>query len=83
VAPQGGLVLQHGVHAALVAVPSAQWPDQTRVVPGEPDRSLLWRKLAGERAPHGVAMPMGLPPEPALAAQVRAWIEAGAPACRR
>ncbi len=83
VAPQGGLVLQRGAHAALVGVPSAQWPDQPRVVPGAPERSLLWRKLAGEQAPHGGAMPLGLPADEALAAQVRAWIEAGAPACRR
>ncbi|MCB9565068.1 MAG: DUF2214 family protein [Kofleriaceae bacterium] len=82
-APQGGLVLAGDPHRALVGVPSATWPDQLRVAPGDPDRSLLWRKLAGTQGPHGQPMPLGQPPDPTLAAQVATWIRAGAPACRR
>ncbi len=82
-APQGSLVLQQDAHRALVGVPSVQWPDQVRVVPGDAAASLLWRKLTGAQAPHGLAMPMGLPLDERLAALVKAWIEAGAPACRR
>lgn len=82
-APQGGLVLASGLHAAVVGVPSAQWPDPLRVAPGDPAASLLWRKLTGQQAPHGVAMPMGQPLDAELAAEVEAWIRAGAPACQR
>jgi putative membrane protein len=83
VAPQGQLVLAQGAHAVLVGVPSIQWPDQIRVVPGDAKSSLLWRKLTGRQAPHGLPMPMGLPMDEPLAEQVKAWIDAGAPACRR
>lgn len=82
-APQGGLVLQGRVHDVLVGVPSAQWPDQLRVVPGDPDASLLWHKVSGTQAPHGLAMPMGQPLDQPLADDIEAWIRAGAPACDR
>jgi uncharacterized membrane protein len=81
-APQGGMVLQDRFHEVLVGVHSTQWPDQIRVVPGDPEASLMYRKVAGTQAPHGLSMPMGLPLDPALAEEVKAWIEAGAPACR-
>lgn len=80
-APQGGMLLQDRFHEVLVDVPSSQWPDQIRVVPGDPEASLMYRKVAGTQAPHGLPMPMGLPLDPALAEEIKAWIEAGAPAC--
>jgi putative membrane protein len=81
--PQGQLVLEGDWRAALVDTPSAQWPTERRVVAGEPERSLLWRKLTGTQAPHGAAMPLGQTGDPDLAAAVEAWIRAGAPACER
>jgi len=82
-APQGGMLLQDRFHEVLVNVPSSQWPDQLRVVPGDPEASLMYRKVAGTQAPHGLSMPMGLPLDPALADEIEAWILAGAPGCNR
>jgi hypothetical protein len=84
-AAQGDLDLRRGrAYAALVDVPSAR--DGTpRVAPGEPERSLLWRKLAaatlGLAGVPGTPMPSGLPPLPAAELEaLRLWIRAGAPA---
>jgi putative membrane protein len=82
-APQGGLVLAGDQRAALVGKPSTLWPGETLVVPGDPHASLLWKKLGGTQASSGLSMPMGQPIDAALAAQVEAWIAAGAPACER
>jgi hypothetical protein len=86
VARVAGLVLTgDAVWDALVgAAPSnavAGGQGLLRVAPGDPDRSLLYRKLAKSvDAAMGVPMPWGGPylDEPALEV-VRAWIEAGAP----
>ena len=80
---QGGLVMDHDLHDALVEHPSAQWPTVTRVIPGDPDHSLLYLKVAGQQGIRGASMPLGQPTDPALAALVERWIRAGAPACKR
>lgn len=49
-----------------------------RVVPNDPDGSLLVAKL-GDAPPCGDAMPFGVPVDPVYVDAVRAWIEAGAP----
>jgi hypothetical protein len=66
-------------------VPSQADPETVRVAPGDPDRSMLWLKLAGRTlgiaGVPGTAMPIG---EPAVDAHeldaIREWILAGAPA---
>lgn len=82
-APQGGMVLEGDWHAALVGARSSQWPDQIRVVAGDPAASLAWQKLAGQQGWRGQTMPLSQTPDPALAAQFEAWIRAGAKRCGR
>lgn len=66
--------------AALVGVASTQQPSLQRVNPGNPDDSYLVRKLEGAAGISGARMPLGgAPLDPALIADVRAWISAGAP----
>lgn len=49
------------------------------IVPGEPDASLLYRKLAERTPPVGAQMPLDAPPlEPRDLALVRRWIAEGA-----
>ncbi|MFO7562492.1 MAG: hypothetical protein R6X02_07600 [Enhygromyxa sp.] len=62
------------LEAELVGAPSGTCDEWIRVVPGIPDESLLYLKIAGP-APCGSLMPgpSGLPPE--QAACVRSWIE--------
>jgi hypothetical protein len=83
---QGGLFLATSdLHGQLVGVPSQADPETVRVAPGDPDRSMLWLKLAGRTlgiaGVPGTAMPIG---EPAVDAHeldaIREWILAGAPA---
>ena len=82
-APQGGMVLEGDWHGALVGAKSSQWPDQIRVVAGDPAASLAWQKLAGTQGWRGQTMPLAQAPDPALAAQFEAWIRAGAKRCGR
>ena len=50
------------------------------VVPGQPDQSLLYRKVADDMPPCGARMPLGLAPlDPETLTQIRTWIEMGAP----
>jgi hypothetical protein len=68
--------------ASLVGVASAEAPTQTRVVPGDPDKSYLVMKLEGTHMAHGGAgarMPFGGAPLPAEEiGKVRKWIAEGA-----
>jgi hypothetical protein len=80
-----GLVLTGtDVYAHLVSVASATDGDILRVAPGDPDRSMLWLKLAARTIdlPNvpGSEMPIGDPAvgEAELEA-IRQWILAGAP----
>lgn len=77
----GGLDLSADAYAALVERKSVQWPKETRVVPGEPQRSLLFRKLAGTQGKFGQRMPLSSHADPALVEAVRVWIASGAPRC--
>ena len=74
----GGLDLQTDPAATLIDVPSSQWPDSVRVMPGEPSSSLFYLKLVAEQGEKGQPMPMGSPLDDATTAQVAAWIQAGA-----
>ena len=50
------------------------------VVPGQPDQSLLYRKVVDEMPPCGARMPLSLAPlKPEELTQIRTWIELGAP----
>ena len=85
-AAAGGLDLAAGAaYGNLVGVsaanPSAQAAGVLRVVPGDPDRSFLLRKLLGQLgAGEGSRMPLvGTPLSPSSLDLVRRWIAAGAP----
>ncbi|HVY83025.1 MAG TPA: hypothetical protein VG994_18720 [Steroidobacteraceae bacterium] len=66
-------------YAMLVNAPSVEVPSQSRVTPGDPDKSYLIQKLEG-RATVGGQMPLGQPPLPAATiAAIRQWIANGAP----
>jgi hypothetical protein len=50
------------------------------IVPGQPDQSLLYRKVADTMPPCGARMPLSLEPlKPEELTQIRTWIEMGAP----
>jgi hypothetical protein len=71
----GGLDFEASdLEAELVGAPSGTCDGWIRVVPGAPDESLLYLKIAGP-APCGTLMPApdGLPPD--QVACVRSWIE--------
>ncbi len=83
-APSGGLDLRPGAAwTSLVNVPSTIDPGTMRVLPGDQDASLLWRKLRagmlGIDDVPGAPMPLDLAPltQNELDA-VRLWIRAGA-----
>jgi hypothetical protein len=82
----GGLDLRAGTaYGSLVGHPATA-AAATRVVPGDPEASFLWRKLTGNLGPgEGTRMPAaGAPPLNALEMElVRAWIENGAAATGR
>jgi hypothetical protein len=75
---------QDAAHASLVRVPAADAGgmcgemNRVRVVPGEPDESLLYLKLSSD-APCGQQMPPGGQLSADVREQVRRWIELGAP----
>jgi hypothetical protein len=71
-------------YRSLVGVPSTYDAERTRVVPGAPESSLLWQKLAARTLKlEGVPLsPMPLADPPLSAAELEAvarWIAAGAP----
>lgn len=64
-----------GVESRLVGAPALACSGWTRVVPGSPEQSLLWRKLADPAPPCGASMPLGLGRLPAPVLEcVRQWI---------
>jgi hypothetical protein len=82
-APSGHLNLDDGVSwAHLVNVSSYEDPNLIYVVPGHPERSLLFAKINCDTPPVGSRMPYGFPSD-TLTAQQQAliwdWIAAGAP----
>jgi predicted CxxxxCH...CXXCH cytochrome family protein len=70
-----------GAQRELVGISSPMFPATPRVVAGNREGSLLWRKVAGNtQAADGTPMPTGTTGLPAnLLALVGAWIDAGAP----
>jgi hypothetical protein len=63
------------LEAQLVRRPVAMCTGRERVVPGRPEESFLFRKLADDTPPCGVRMPFGLPRlPPAVLSCVRDWI---------
>lgn len=62
----------------LVNVTSANWAPAVRVVPGDPDASVLWHKVTFSEA-YGLGMPpSGTPLSSEELATIREWIEQGA-----
>ena len=75
----GGLDLSTGVsYGNLVNRTSGGYPPALRVVPFDPDNSVLYGKLANT-GQYGGVMPPGSSIPPGELAKVRAWIVAGAP----
>ncbi len=86
----GGLDLQHNAYDVLVGPPPTGVPcaggEMGRVVPGSPEESLLYVKIAAKLddtpAPCGDVMPPGAnaaPLDPEEVELIRAWIAGGAP----
>jgi hypothetical protein len=77
-APAAGLDLDSASRDAMVDVPSPVHGVSILVVPGDPDASYLYQKLAEDPPAVGDRMPIGSPLDPTRLALVRAWIAAGA-----
>ncbi len=79
----GGLTLSEddvgAIYDALVDAPSSVLPDETLVIPGDPDNSYLVKKLEGAVDIDGDPMPPPYGIEDARVEDIRAWILAGAP----
>ncbi len=65
--------------ALLPDLMSEAVPGEPLVVPGDPEGSFLYRKLAGTHGDAGALMPLGVDRPIAERAWVEAWIEEGAP----
>ena len=82
--PSGHLNLDDGVSwGHLVNVAAYEDASLTYVVPGHPERSLLFQKINCDAPPVGSRMPYGFPSDaltPEQQALVWDWIAAGAPA---
>lgn len=59
--------------------PGCEMSGLDRIVPGDPDNSLLFLKISATPPPCGKAMPEDNPLDAAKIDLVRSWIEAGAP----
>ncbi len=69
-----------GVESRLIGAPALACNGWTRVVPGAPEQSLLWRKLADPVPPCGERMPLGLGRLPDSVLEcVRGWIASLSP----
>lgn len=75
----GGLDLDGDAHAAIVGVQSVGSPGEILVVPGDPEGSLLFRKVRGTQGDdEGDIMPPGEGLSTRELALLWEWIEAGA-----
>lgn len=76
----GGLDLSADAHTALIEIPSSQFDGAVLVLPGDPDQSLFYTKIAGTQASTegGPMPPPGGLDDDALIEAVRQWIEDGA-----
>jgi len=76
----GGMGLSPGNEfAPMIDVTSMENPPMKRVLPGDPEHSYVYLKLACEGGIDGGCMPLSTGPDPQLAQLFRDWIEAGAP----
>jgi hypothetical protein len=73
-----GLSPQHWFES-MIDVPSYEVPSLERVLPGDPENSYVYRKLACEGGIILDCMPNEAVHDPALARLFHRWIEAGAP----
>jgi hypothetical protein len=79
-APQKDLTLSGSVAAQILDRMSAEVPSRKLIVPGDPDASFLYEKIASAKPASGRRMPDLNPPlAPGVIAAVHAWILAGAP----
>lgn len=76
--PAGGLSLGAATFEKLVNVKSTLAPGLMRVVPGDPDSSLLFDKIASDKPKFGARMPPSQALDPEEIEQIRSWIIAGA-----
>lgn len=75
----GGMgIVQGQEFAALINVTSSENPPMKRVLPGNPEQSYVYLKLACEGGIVDSCMPLGNSPQPAIVELFREWIEAGA-----
>lgn len=69
----------NGAKTQLVNVDSSTYPGKLRVVPDDPQGSLLYRKIAGTQAvDEGSQMPIGATLQDSLVRTVEQWILQGA-----
>ena len=71
-------ILPGSPFANLVGVTSSENPPMKRVLPGDPDHSYVYLKLACNGGIVGACMPLGMP-SASTAQLFHDWIEAGAP----
>jgi hypothetical protein len=77
--PKENLDLGGSVWSRIVNKPSNKLPGRMLIVPGNPEASYLYEKIASNAPASGVRMPYQNPPlDPGIIAAVREWIRAGA-----
>ena len=77
--PQKELLLTPPVASRILDRMSKEVPERKLIVPGDPDASYLYEKIASARPAFGTRMPDQNPPlAPGFVAAVREWIRAGA-----
>lgn len=74
----GGLDLETDPHGRLVGDPSALYPGEYLVIPGDPDGSLLIQKLTGQQGANGDVMPPGSTLSTAVTDPIVQWVGDGA-----
>jgi hypothetical protein len=76
----GGMGLSPGHEfETMINVTSTENPPMKRVLPGDPEHSYVYLKLACEGGIVGACMPNGADFDPQMAQVFHDWIEAGAP----
>lgn len=76
----GGMGLTPGHEFdAMINVPSSEVPSLMRVLPGDPEHSYVYLKVACEGGIIDACMPLGTKPDPRVKQMFHDWIEAGAP----
>ena len=65
--------------AAMINVASSEMPSLKRVLPGDPEHSYVYMKVACEGGIDGQCMPLSSGFDPRIKQMFHDWIEAGAP----